>query len=200
MYVTYCSKDKAVDPKPLPPGRRYVDPRIWYVLKLAREAGEPAAILSGEFGLVSTDQCIPLYDHLLTPEETAEMSEKVAKQLKGQSSVTFFIDSGEFSARGPALTYVRVMQEACKKAGASFAMRPVPGNLELNPSDITVGDISMNKKSFILSAQDEAGLWKVVRKSSFLPDLQIKARALAKKFPERKVSIKEEQNFDEFSF
>lgn len=58
----------------------------------------------------------------------------------------------------------------------------------------------MDKKSFVLKAQDESGLWQIVRKSVFLPDLQIKARTLTKKFPDRKVSITEEQNLGELPF
>lgn len=55
--------------------------------------------------------------------------------------------------------------------------------------------VSMNKKAertYLLRAQDEKGLWQDVRKSAFLPDLQIKAQMLVKKFPNRKVEIKAE--------
>lgn len=45
------------------------------------------------------------------------------------------------------------------------------------------------KASYLLRAQDDAGVWKEIRRSSFYPDLEIKAKALARKHPERKVEI-----------
>jgi hypothetical protein len=55
-------------------------------------------------------------------------------------------------------------------------------------------------KGLTLRAQDANGIWQVVRKSTFLPELQIKARALAKQFPLQKVEITEDPSDEKFSF
>lgn len=55
-------------------------------------------------------------------------------------------------------------------------------------------------KGLTLRAQDEKGLWRNIRKSKFLPDLQIKARLLVEKFPDRKVEIVEDPSNEKFSF
>lgn len=204
MYVTYCTARKSLE-KPeegLPPSKRYYSDRIYRVVKRARAAGEPVAILSGKLGLVGENECTPLYDQLLSNEEVLELSKKVAQQLKdkGVTSVTFFADAKAWEEGRAVHRYTKALQMACKEAGTSFVLMFDDESEELNPSDVTFGDISMNKKSFVLMAQDESGLWKTIRTSSFLPDLQIKARSLAKKFPDRKVSIKEQANPESLPF
>jgi len=48
---------------------------------------------------------------------------------------------------------------------------------------------SVMKLTYILRAQDEKGFWQEVRRSTFLPDLQIKADQLSKDYPDRKIVI-----------
>ena len=216
MFVTNCSKFKLPEPANIPPQQRYLSNRIWYVHQLAKDAGEPFAVVSGEFGLVSEEQSIPDYEHMLAPEEIRGLSEKIAAQIKEQSipEITFWVISGEYSDTGRAVhRYIAAVQRACELTGAKFHVMPITipvsqkskGETAVRPENIPLrGPHTMNKKAekYVLMAQDENGIWQTVRKSAFLPDLQIKARTLVKKYPDRKVSIVQDaENFyEEYDF
>lgn len=214
MYVTNCSADKTLTLEPVPPHQRYLSDRVWYVRQLAKDAGEDFAIVSGEFGLVFEDNCIPSYDHLLQKDEVLALGKEMAKQLKqrGTSSITFFVIPQEWQEGKPVHQYSLAMQYACNIAKIPFAIKPIDVPLggrtkgeptPVRPENIEIGGpYTMNKKAtvFLLRAQDEKGLWQDVRKSTFLPDLQIKARMLAKKFPNQKVEITELPKDERFSF
>lgn len=213
MYITYGSRTSNPDPQALPPHQRYFSDRVWYVRQLAKDAGEEFAIITAEYGLVFEENYIPLHDHMLNMNEVETLGKEVAKQLKqkGASAVTFFIISEEWSEGGAAYKYNLVLQLACHIASVSYAVKPITVELgertkgkptPVRPENVEIGGPhTMNKKAeYELIAQDEKGLWKSIRKSSFLPDLQIKARSLSKKFPDRKVSIILEKDTTEFPF
>jgi hypothetical protein len=217
MYVTNCSASKAIDPNPLPAAERYLSNRIDYVKQLAKDAGEDFAIISGEYGLVSGN--IPYYDHLLNEDEVESLAEVVADQIKEQGihNITFWAMPEEWSDPARAVRrYSQVLERARQLAPFTYAVKfieePIggrergrpktePGAAPEGPQATTVrpenvgfgGPHSMNKKAepsaYQLRAQDEKGLWQEVRQSTFLPDLQIKARSLVKQFPDRKVEI-----------
>lgn len=215
MYVTNCSSAKTLNPEPLPPHQRYYDDRVWYVRQLAKDAGEEFAVISGEFGLVTEDQCIPSYDHLLTWDEVESLGKSIAADLKSRStsSITFFVVPEEWSEGKAVVRYGAALQKACELAKIPYSVRPFTVPLggrtkgeptPVRPENIEIGGpFTMNKKAertYILRAQDEKGLWQDIRKSTFLPDLQIKARMLVKKFPDRKVEITELPLDERFSF
>ena len=215
MYVTYGSRTNNPDPKPLPPQQRYYSDRVWYVRQLAKDAGEEFAIITAEYGLVFEENYIPLHDHILDMQEVEKLGREVAKTLKqkASSSVTFFLVPEEWSEGGAAYRYNLALQLACNLAKIPYALKPITVPLgertkgeptPVRPENIEIGGpFTMNKKSFttyLLRAQDEKGLWQDVRKSTFLPDLQIKARTLSKKFPNQKVEITELPKDERFSF
>jgi len=216
MYVTYGSKTANPDPNPLPPHRRYYSDRVWYVRQLAKDAGEEFAVITSEYGLVFEENAIPLQDHIIDIDEVESLGKETAKVLKQHSaaSVVFFIIPEEWSEGGAAYRYNLVLQLACNIANIPYTVKPIKESLgertkgeptPVRPENIEVGGpFSMNKKSepasYQLIAQDENGIWQNVRTSSFLPDLQIKARALAKKFPNRKVDIVADPSRDTNSY
>lgn len=215
MYVTYGSRTSNPNPNPLPPHQRYLSDRVWYVRQLAKDAGEDFAVITAEYGLVFEENYIPLHDHILDMDEVEKLGREVAKTLqqRGGDSVTFFIVPEEWAEGGAAYRYNLVLQLACQLARVPYNLKPITTPLgertkgeptPVRPENIEIGGpFTMNKKAdpiYLLRAQDEKGLWQDVRKSVFLPDLQIKARTLVKKFPDRKVEITELPNNERFSF
>ncbi len=214
MYITYGSRISNPDPKPLPPHQRYLSDRVWLVRQMAKDAGEDFAVITAEYGLVFEENYVPLHDHMLDMHEVEQLGKDVSRQLKrkGTSSVTFFIIPEEWSEGGAAYRYNLVLQLACNLAKIPYTVKPITKDLgertkgeptPVRPENIEIGGpYSMNKSAtvYVLMAQDEKGLWQNIRKSSFLPDLQIKARMLVKKFPDRKVEIAELPRDERFSF
>jgi len=213
LYVTNCSGGKIPQIEAVTPDNLYMSVRVWYLKQLAEEKGYPWAILSGEYGLVFGDDKVCTYDTLLADDEKAIVSkgELVAKQLKehGVDSVRFYLVPDELESGRAVNRYLSVMQYACNKLSITLeevpfpkptsTRKPVPVEPQYIPStyhmDKTLpNQLKTNKEAqmFVLKAQDEKGLWQNVRKSSFLPDLQIKARMLVAKFPNQKVEIVEE--------
>jgi hypothetical protein len=214
MYITYGSPAQ-IDPKPLPPHQRYISDRVWYVRQLAKDAGEEFAIITAEYGLVFEENYIPMHDHTLSSDEVERLSNEIAKTLqkKGASSVTFFVIPEEWQEKESAFRYDLVLQKACLLAKIPYTLKPITIPLgerthgtpsPVRPENIEIGGpYTMNKKAdptYLLRAQDEKGLWQNVRTSTFLPDLQIKARSLSKKFSNQKVEIVELPKDTKFPF
>ena len=205
MYVTYGSKDLNPDPGPLPPQQRFFSRRVWYVRQLAKDAGQEFALITAEYGLVFEQNFIPPDNSIVDMDKVESLGKETAKVLKthGAKDVVFFIISEEWGEGGAADRFNLVLQYACNAANISYTRKPIKvplgqrnkGEVDpVRPENIELGGpYSMNKKAepaiYQLSAQDENGIWKPIRKSSFLPDLQIKAKSLLKEFPDRKVSI-----------
>lgn len=82
IFCTYCSRDKSDDPVLIPAVQRYQSQRISRVYAAASQMDLGFFILSGEFGLLPAQQPIPWYDHLLLPEEVAELAAKIAQQIQ----------------------------------------------------------------------------------------------------------------------
>jgi hypothetical protein len=217
MYVTYGSKDLNPDPGPLPPQQRFFSDRVWYVRQLAKDAGQEFALITAEYGLVFEQNFIPPDNSIVDMDKVESLGKETAKVLKthGAKDVVFFIIPEEWGEGGAADRFNLVLQYACNLAKIPYTMKPIKVPLgqrtkgeptPVRPENIPPfaaplgGPYSMNKKAepavYELLAQDENGIWKSVRKSSFLPDLQIKAKSLLEEFPNRKVSIKAALDFE----
>ena len=215
MYVTYGSEVQVPSLEALPPHQRFISDRVWYVRQLAKDAGEDFAVITPEYGLVSEESYIPYHERMLGREEMQSLIEDVANTLKKKSasSVTFFVAPEEMGEGGMADRFNLILQSACEEADIPYTMKPIQVPLgertkglptPVRPENVEIGGPhTMNKKAeptYLLRAQDEKGLWQNVRTSTFLPDLQIKARMLTKKFPNQKVEIVEMPKDERFSF
>ena len=91
-FSTYCSAKKRETENVLPAIDRYLSKRIDAVHVAAEALGLPFAILSGQYGLLSPDDPILYYDHLLVADEVSEHARLVAEQLsaKGVDDLVFF--------------------------------------------------------------------------------------------------------------
>lgn len=91
-FCTYCSAEKEIEESPLPAIERYRSDRIKRIYSAALSSGTVFFILSGEFGLLTPNQPIPYYDHLLVADEVEAHSLTVAEQIKqhGITQIIFF--------------------------------------------------------------------------------------------------------------
>jgi hypothetical protein len=95
IFCTYCSRDKSDEPDRIPAIQRYQSDRIRRVYAAASQVGLKFFILSGEFGLLSAQQSIPWYDHLLLPEEVDALAARMTQQIRdhGISGIVYFTSS-----------------------------------------------------------------------------------------------------------
>lgn len=94
--------------------------RIRRVLDLAARDGRPAAILSGQYGLLSPTDRIPWYDRVLTQDDVEELAPKLCHQLRARnaSSVTFYARPRSTPGWGP---YHEVMERACRISEVEYS-------------------------------------------------------------------------------
>ncbi len=92
VFSTYCSAEKRTDGSLLPAIERYRSDRIKRIYSAALACSVDFFILSGEFGLVSPNQPIPYYDHLLVSDEIKLHSANIVEQIKkyGITQIIFF--------------------------------------------------------------------------------------------------------------
>lgn len=123
VYCTICSKDKRTDKGLLPAKERYISDRINSVGKLSENDKVPFFILSGEFGLLNSDERIPYYDHLLIPEEVAILTERATKKLSELKvgEVVFFARPKKESW----VPYYDVLEGATNALGIEFSVRVI---------------------------------------------------------------------------
>lgn len=116
--ITICSREKSKKEGLEPAIERYKSERIKEVYEEADRQGVDFFILSGEFGILSSDDKIPDYDHLLKEEEVPGLTSKVAKKLRQYQidQVDFYtkLDSGSWRP------YNKLMQKAAEKAGVEL--------------------------------------------------------------------------------
>lgn len=115
IFCTYCSRDKSDEPNFIPAVQRYQSQRINRVYAAASQVGLEFFILSGEFGLLSAQQPIPWYDHLLLPEEVDTLAARMAQQIQdhGISGIVYFTRS---STQDPNVqSYRNAIIAACKQ-------------------------------------------------------------------------------------
>lgn len=122
LFATYCSANKEANPEDLPAAKRYISDRIDGVHSLANGAQARFAILSGRFGLLTADEPIPPYDHLLQRDEVEAMTERVAATLEewGITEVDWF--SVAFEMDPNVTRYRDVMKRAAERVGARLEL------------------------------------------------------------------------------
>ena len=115
-FCTYCSKRKSETPGDIPAIQRYLDARIRRVYEAACLLGLDFYILSGEFGLISHDQPIPWYDHLLQVEEVEGLAEQMVYQMRqyGIEGVVYFTNPVADDAK--LIPYRDAILAACSRA------------------------------------------------------------------------------------
>ena len=120
LFATYCSANKNPGSKHLPAIERYVSDRIQGVYANAQSSGSRFAILSGRFGLLSAEQPIPDYDHLLQPSEIESMANQVAQTLREWNIQSVRWHTVAFEMDPNVSRYSEVMQLAAEQTGALF--------------------------------------------------------------------------------
>lgn len=81
-FVTYCSARKRPDAGLLPARERYDSERIREVARRAAAERARPLILSGRFGLLTGDEAIPWYDHLLTEAEVPDVAARAGAAIR----------------------------------------------------------------------------------------------------------------------
>lgn len=81
-FVTYCSARKRPDAGLRPARERYDSERVREVARRAAAEGARPLILSGRFGLLTGDEAIPWYDHLLTEAEVPDVAARAAAAIR----------------------------------------------------------------------------------------------------------------------
>ena len=125
VHCTYCSADKRDDPGELPAIERYQDRRIRDVAALAKAAGEPFLILSGEYGLLKPEDPILWYDHLLMPDEVEDLALPVMAQLQSQGVTELVYYSVDPAADPLIVPYRHVITFACARAGVKMRLEVI---------------------------------------------------------------------------
>ncbi len=117
VYCTYCSADKNYTNKSISAIKLYKSNRISSVHKEAQVNNIQMFILSGKYGLISTQHKITYYDHLLKDEEVERHSKLVTNQLKelGIRELVFF--SNKLENDNNLVAYHSCIKKACNKAG-----------------------------------------------------------------------------------
>lgn len=113
-FCTYCSKTKSHDPGEIPAILRYQSDRIQKVSEAALILGLPFFVLSGHYGLVSPQDKIPDYDHLLQPEEVSKLSYLLTRQISEQRIDGFVYFSKPLTSSPNVQPYHDALAAACE--------------------------------------------------------------------------------------
>ncbi len=119
LYATYCSKDKEATAGELPAIERYLSSRIRATHAAAGGVGAKFGILSGLYGLISPDQPIPDYDHLLQLCEMDDRVDQVEATLREWDIDEIHWYSVAFEMDANVGRYRMVMEQAAAKVGAT---------------------------------------------------------------------------------
>ncbi|MBL4644364.1 MAG: hypothetical protein JKX80_00680 [Candidatus Pacebacteria bacterium] len=79
---TICSRKKNDGAELIPARVRYAGDHIKTTADIAEESNLPFFILSGKYGLISSEEKIPDYDYYLEEQAVDSLAQTVAKQLK----------------------------------------------------------------------------------------------------------------------
>jgi hypothetical protein len=119
IFCTYCSATKSLEEGDMPAIQRYRDPRIHKVHEAASTLGLDFYILSGEYGLITPDEPIPWYDHLLLTEEVDELVERMAVQIRQYSMEGIVYFTNSISNDSSLIPYRDAVVAACNRASCS---------------------------------------------------------------------------------
>lgn len=117
---TYCSYSKRRDPELIPAIRRYKSERIERVHTAASSLKLPFLILSGKFGLIQPEKCIPFYDHLLKPEEVPALTELVLGQIPQLGVDIFLYFTKPLASNVSLRPYHDTFAGACRRMSLPF--------------------------------------------------------------------------------
>jgi hypothetical protein len=114
VVATICSRKKDANPQLLPAGKRYLGDHVKKVSTLAINLGHPLYILSGKFGLISSDLEISDYDYYLEMTQVDLLGQKIKTQLIDAdiSSIDFHIEDKDSWA-----PYIKAMRNGADLAG-----------------------------------------------------------------------------------
>lgn len=142
---TYCSYSKSLDPELIPAIKRYQSDRIERVHAAASSLKLPFFILSGKFGLLQPQQCIPYYDHLLTADEVPALAELVLRQIAENAVDGFLYFTKPLANNINVLLYYDALAGACRKLSIFFSV-------------VELEDLNMSTWRNIMEAADAAKL------------------------------------------
>ena len=122
VFCTTCSAEKDEAAPLLPALERYQSALIAKVHEESKRNGVGFLILSGQYGLISPDEPIPYYDHLLRPEEVSAHARLCARQL-AESNVTEVLFHIPPLHSDPNLQpYLDTLRDACLMACVAFSV------------------------------------------------------------------------------
>jgi hypothetical protein len=117
IICTICSRLKTEDENLLPADERYIGDHIGKAKKIAEKEKTHFFILSGKYGLISSQQKISNYDYYLENEKVDPLAETVCQQIK-EANITEIDFYGE--EKESWKPYVAVMQKGTNLAGVIF--------------------------------------------------------------------------------
>jgi NTP pyrophosphatase (non-canonical NTP hydrolase) len=126
LYVTICSRKKSNVSGSVPAKERYISDRIAKVIDNATRDHANMMILSGKYGLISPEDKIPYYDHLLQPEEVEALQSRVVDVLSRimPDAVVFYIKSDADETWKP---YADVIEGAARELSINYSTVVVAG-------------------------------------------------------------------------
>ena len=115
-YCTYCSADKHYSETLLPAIQLYNSVRINKVFEAAKKSTTPFLILSGKYGVVSANEKISYYDHLLKSSEIETHSDLISAQMMSMNitAIEFYMNSVKKDKN--IYPYLDCITKACAKA------------------------------------------------------------------------------------
>lgn len=126
MYITYCSRKKNTTPGFIPAIQRYDSERISGLYNKSLNDNVPFAILSGKYGLVTPEQPIPWYDHLLTLIDISIIKERIISFILNHNirDITYFTPQTQ-----SVVLYREVLVQACNDTGVTITVEGLNKNV-----------------------------------------------------------------------
>jgi len=123
--VTICSKNKSAKKGLVRARERYISQRIDKVVELAQQLSVPCFILSGKFGLISSETEIPWYDHLMQEKDINDIVKKSLDFLKDFNRTNPEITQLDFYVVSPqkdpnTRVYITAIEKIAMQAGLNL--------------------------------------------------------------------------------
>lgn len=115
-YCTICSKEKKSKHGLLPAIERYDSSRIRSVYQEGKQKGVPMIILSGKHGLLSPQDKIEWYDHMIEPEDLLTLITKITYGLHDRNVTKLVFFARERTSPGWEL-YYSALEITCANLG-----------------------------------------------------------------------------------